>query len=629
MHFIGVNDEMHVKNLVFSISASYSSYTGEARSKATHGIELVVEVLTQCIESSIPTESLILVGTVQEHLKQVQNILTAQPSVMPVSRIDPTIRIAHTDVADRELASIIRRRTFDLENTIHAISNLRRKVEKNGELWAATDESRQKVFDWEARLCASDRATVQRAREIRDERSMSENPEFTSIVDALINKSEGNSAQAIRLLRDIQSPDARSVLLSILGEHCGARHALGRFHDVNPRANPDYLTGIGWRCWAIFLAREGRWEEAAKGLSDLPERISLDPALALFEGVVNAAMLVPDEYRDQVLDTFPVYDGIAPSIDHFAQQYHSRAMHCFQVAQRELQEFANTNLSTNIADWLTWISLMNPDAVERQLARADVARRMIDGEKAVRLMIFAWGFTIDFDEKKVRDYLQDRDDFGGLTNDEMLAQCLLFERILVPREYAEYLDAHFEQLIKFLPPATIVSLMLQALTRDGRKDRARAYLEENREVVGEETFAGMLRRIEALDASDAKVQLERRFNETGSLIDLANLISHFRSIEDDDSLRPLLFKRFEMTRTINHARELVAFLATQSTKDFHAILQLLDENPTITNQDAEMTQLKVQALLMAGRFSEAKKLNDSLLNKHGVGSGEQEQQHSI
>ena len=69
-----------------------------------------------------------------------------------------------------------------------------------------------------------------------------------------------------------------------------------------------------------------------------------------------------------------------------------------------------------------------------------------EGTKAVELILFAWTFIIPFNVEPLKQYLDQRKQFGGLNEHELLAQGLLFERSMSPRDLVIYLEQHGTRL---------------------------------------------------------------------------------------------------------------------------------------------------------------------------------------
>ena len=201
---------------------------------------------------------------------------------------------------------------------------------------------------------------------------------------------------------------------------------------------------------ALNLAKVGRWDEAVKRLfrlESLWEQLSI---LAFVEGLLNAAMLLPDDFRKTVLDTIPLNKDISSILGSEAESHHDRAVTCFEFAEQNLKEIVDRELIEFIADWRLWLRLMDPSGTHVESTRNEISQNMLDGKRAVGLMRFVWAFGIEFDEKPLREHLEERKQYGGLDSREILAEFLLSEQSLNPREFFTYLEQHEESLSSVL-----------------------------------------------------------------------------------------------------------------------------------------------------------------------------------
>ena len=203
---------------------------------------------------------------------------------------------------------------FDFEDAVARVRVLWRRVEQ-GDLAVAPERARNSVCYWATRLLAASAATVADAREIRQALPEAYGAGELRIVDALLKSAEDDGDGATQMLRDVISPSARSVLFGLLHRFRGPEAALQWFDDAHPNSDPDHFEALGWREWSVCLAKSARWEEAAEGLKALASASGWVPALAMLEGTVNAALLLPAERRGLALEGLPTYMGIRPNLE--------------------------------------------------------------------------------------------------------------------------------------------------------------------------------------------------------------------------------------------------------------------------------------------------------------------------
>ena len=392
----------------------------------------------------------------------------------------------------------------------------------------------------------------------------------------------------------------------------GEQAALEWCADLRPDESPEYFTPNGWREWAVGLGRVGKWREAAEGLRAVASNSEWNPGLAMIEGVVNAALLIPEEHRKLVFHGAPTYAEVAPNLGSEAKAWHGRARECFGHVVRCLSGMASKGLSECLADWRTWVELMDPVAARADLARSKVRERLEGGHLDAGLVSLAWAFGIEFDAVKLRVRLNRHDRLGGLGDEERLAECLLNHRSMSAREFATYVEGRMERLDQVMSKSVTTAMLFEALLEDGQIERARAMVEKRRHQVDEDLAARMVAALGAYGGMDPRANLEAIYRQSDELVDLKNLIGHLMTVNDRKALRPLLRVLFNREPTLEHAFQVVRFLS-HPPADNEAILEFLEAHPTVSEESEDMKSALAWALFGMGRIAESRRINDSLL----------------
>ena len=594
------------------LAQSYAERTGETLKLADGPIDVVVAILVAGYIASIRSDLLPMAGMVQGVSKQVSEVSEQLHEIRTLPLTDPITQQAHTEKATQELDQILVLRAFDLPRARKNIQELWARVNNEGALAAASDSVKNKILFWATRLCASYPDTRDLARQLRAQlRQVDTNIEL-SIIDALLAVGEGNEKEALRLLRDHDDPDFRTVFFSVLSQFRGESDALNWFQQQDGHNNPQFFTSVGWRNWALYMAKEERWEEACQRLIKFESFWSEMPALAVIEGVINAAMLLPKDYREKTLETVPLFQSVASHLVAQAENHHSRATICFKFAEQNLQDIADHKLARFISDWRLWLRLMDPNVTNSNDIRDEIRQNMEEGAKAVELILFAWTFNIPFNVEPIKQYLEQRKQFGGLNEHELLAQGLLFERSMTPREFIIYLEQYGPHLSKVMDPALVITMHVDALVRDGQTERARALVAEHVDDLGTDHSNRLFIMIDDNEGNDPREQLERLYRETGNFIDLQNLISYLKTIGDRTALQPLTRELFDRVPTVENANDVVRSFVDLSFFDHEAIMEFLETNHEVVEQSNDLKSAKAWALFHAGRLHESRKINDSL-----------------
>ena len=280
------------------LSRSYLNRTGEAPQLANGPIDVVVAILVAGYMASVPSDQRPFLGVVQNVTEHIDKRFDHLEESLPQAATDPITQKVHTDQVAQELSIILMVRAFDVLSARRAIQKLRDRVER-GDLAAANNPAKNKVRYWTARLCASDNETLALAKQLLKELRQTDPNMDLSIVDGLLAEADGDAAKAFRILRDHDDPDPRSVLFGLMVRSQGERAALDWFEQQDAHSDPQFFTPAGWMIWAVCMARIGKWKEAAKCFLSFESHWQNMPVLAFVEGIINAAMLLPDDHRER------------------------------------------------------------------------------------------------------------------------------------------------------------------------------------------------------------------------------------------------------------------------------------------------------------------------------------------
>ena len=595
------------------LAESYSRCTGEDSRLAEGPLDVVEAVLVTGYLASVPPEQKAIAGMVQQ-LSSDQDHGFSRIEQLLQGFDDQVTRQAHTEKTERELDRIRVLRTFNPDRARERIQELCRQVAEMGDLRATSDSAKSRVLYWGARLCASNRATVASAKQLRDElRSIDLNRDVT-VIDALIAEAEGNLDKALQLLRDRDDPEFRTVFFVVLERSQGVRAALAWCEDLDARHDTQFFTLDGWKCWAIGMAQEDRWEEAAQQLLGFEPSWPQTPALAFVEGVVKAAMLLPDDQRGMALASLPLYLGISPSVGTEADGYHARATTCFKFVDEALKDITDNDTARAISDWRLWLRLMDPDPQRRTGACDEIRGQMEDGTTAVQLISFVHTFQIPVNLEPLKRYLERRKQLGGLVNDdELRAECLVAQQSMRPADFVDYSEQHNERLKKVVPVAMLATMQVCALVEDGHTQRARALVRRRATDLGDAQCKRLTTMIEGKEGKDPREQLERQYRETGSLADLQNLVDHLKERGDRKALAPLAKDLFRQHKTVEHASDVVWSLGGPLSFDHDTIIEFLEANADILAQSDHLKAAKAKALFRAGRYGDARRVNNDLV----------------
>ena len=472
-----------------------------------------------------------------------------------------------------------------------------------------------RLIYWTARLLAADPSALPYARELRTRLEHTSTQSPLAIIDALIAHSDGDNDLALSLLRDANDPDSRSSLLALLADTRSAQFAVDWSNEQNKHSDPKFLTAFGWTNWAICSAELELWEPAAKQLLAVEHLWDASPRLPFVEGAINAAFLLPEDYRNSVLQGVPLYPGIETAQGSLAQAHHARSTACFQAAAQTIHNAPDSDFAKLIAQWTLWLRLADPNVNNASSARSEIQQRMSIGSDAAELIVFAVTFEIPFESHPLQRHLYNCKQFGGLDDNDLIAEFMLARTSMSPRRLYSYVEQHHTRLSKVLSPAFLLDTQVDALMADGQTHRARTLIEANTPIVDAEHLARMNLAIDAKEGIDPRTHLEDLYRQTGRTVDLQNLASYLSSVGDATALRPLTLELFRRVQTVGNALNVVTCLTDPLLSDYPAVLCFLETNRDLVHHSPDLASANAWALFMAGRLDEAKQANDSLLSQ--------------
>ena len=602
------------------LAESYSNHTGEEIQLAEGPIDVITAILVAGYVASIPEDQRPLAGMFQElyghlnsrfdnlegnRLSDIQEFLTSQ---------FPLVQQSLTDHAERELSNILRFRAFNEDSSRDRLRELLRRIDE-GDLLGADNATKNRIRYWTARYCATEAETLPLARKLSKELRLANANLDLSVVDALIAERDGDVDKALRLLRGASTSDTQSALFNLLVRVRGENGAMEWFKAQAGRDNAQFFTPVGWINWAICACELQMWEEASDRLIILEDYWNEMPKLALIEGTINAAMLLPLDFRRMILEGVPLYHGMSANQGTAAEKRHSRATACFDFVKGSIKDTDQQTLIDFVRDWIVWLRLMHPrrDAVGD--ARDQIALRMQHGAEAVKAILFSYAFEIEFDAEPLRMYLEERRGLGGLEGQELLAECLLFEITMEPEDFINYLENNGFALSEVMPTQSLVGMYVEALVEDDQPpEKARDFIEKHGEL-DEENSDRLVIFIDADQGKDLRPQLEKRYKKTQNFVDLKNLIAYLKKEGDHEALQPFVGIQFSRAPTVESALDVVKCLSNPGNYDHSSIIAFLEENDDIAAQSDELQTEKALALFHAGRVVDARAINDSVLSR--------------
>ena len=223
-------------------------------------------------------------------------------------------------------------------------------------------------------------------------------------------------------------------------------------------------------------------------------------------------------------------------------------------------------------------------------------------------------FNISFNPKPLIQHLKQRETLGGLDKRERLAEFLLSGQSLNPHDRSQYLERHQESLGKIVSPSVLKGMYIEALLDDNQVKKARAILSRYEKDLEKEDVDRLTIMIDAHEGDDPRPRLELLYRQTGSFIDLRNLVLHLTHVNDREALLPFSLDLFERQKTVDNARRVVMCYDRSMSLDHQSIINFLEVNPNIVGQSDDLKEAKAVAYFQAGQLQDSREINDVLLS---------------
>jgi len=604
------------------LAARYADRTGEASEFAAAPIDAVVAILIAGALASLGPGNFFIAAMVQETrsdvISKIETLSAGIKEALEARPADELTTRAHTAECEQRLDRILRRRSLPMVNALAEIAELAERVgAERGDLRHCDATTRTRVLSWAARLHATSEASAQRAREFRRHLLTVHPIADTAIIDAWLDARGGDPVSGLQRLRDRDTADARSNVLSMLSTFEGSERAIAWLDAQLEAFGTDFasrtalLNGVGWRNAGAMLAEAGRWEDAARLLGAVgEEHVRQCPDLRYAEGVINAGLTLPEWLRrhaltmrilDQAVD---VLEGAEPAARR------DRAIALFEESAKLMRELGEDGRAAMADRWRVWLLLTDPKT--REEGRRMVSAAMTeDGARAVDYVDLAFAFRVEFDPVPLERYLKLRDLSGGLLPSELAARLALIRHTRPSGEAVKFLEEQREVLHGVLTPGGYAYLLVQKLIDDGQLDRAEETLNGHREIFGDD-FERMEDQIRARRGEDVLASLEKRYETTELDVDLLNLCENLRDpARDPEKLRRYALELFGRQRNVRNAHRVVeALLRLDHNAELATFLEACDD---LVGMDPDLASTTGWALFHAGRPNDARPIVDRLL----------------
>lgn len=429
---------------------------------------------------------------------------------------------------------------------------------------------------------------------------------------ARIAEGRGDIDQAIRILRDDESPEGRSVLLSMLAKHRGDDSAVAWLAEQNVSARE--LTALGVVTLCQIYLRQKNFDGVKQILNSLPDDLTAEnPYFFFLRAAIRFAAVLPSPEQAVALSGLPLDVRFARPILPDAQLAFEldasiADLHRFLPAAAELE----LNEAQRIARaHLTWCSLLHPH--RRQGALQQLRSDMNEPNRALSLLPFAFAYDTDtFDPTPIAQHLDKRDALGGLDNEELRAALVLRLHAGEPRSMLQLIGKYRAQFVTGFGKTGIASIEIHALALAGDVASAKALYEANKDALGDDALR-LEAEIAKAEGADPVEEYVRVYQTTKTPESLRALVGALIEKQDDRMIGPYTEELFQLTKDPRDVT--LAAKAYANSGDANNFMRVADAHPVVKDRDPILAGHYAWRLFHRGQLKEAKTAADDLARR--------------
>ena len=488
---------------------------------------------------------------------------------------------------------------FDLVS--FSLGLVRRMVE--GELSGGTDTVRSRALAWCVRFLSRAEELDKAEKYLKLAKELGTCQEI-DIADAFILSQRGDKKAALSTLASLDSPPSRSAAFIIVVHHDGPQEAVS------------WLTAAGID--SMNLDPEGKRfllgchleladSEAAQSCLDLLTDDDLQdvPVLHHMAAITHLLQAVPSELRAAVLNQPPFDARNFPLASDAGALEARRVARAHFVDASKIARALNLDRAATIADeYALWLELRDLD--ESEGAKIRLASKLRDSKSALRLVHLGLEFGIRLDLPAVEQEIERQVILkGGITYDTALARFSLLLTQNTPEDIANSIGRHFDELADYIDKKAMRSIQIEMFSKAGLLERAKECLEILRqEGLSEREESRLWNIIAEAEGTDPVKNRKARFEETGSLSDLASLVEELEIKRDWDGLCKYGDILFQKTGSLQDAERFSS--ALYNAKENERVVEFLRSKETLVAQSKHLPMIFCWSLYHEGALLEAR-----------------------
>jgi hypothetical protein len=420
---------------------------------------------------------------------------------------------------------------------------------------------------------------------------------------ARIAEAKGDVAGAISLLRDEKDADSRSTLLNILFRTRGPDAALAWLAEENIDVPDLTVNGVHTLCLCYLQRLDVESVRIALGKLT-PDQTKEGPYVLFLRAAVNLASVLPIPEHNLPLTGLPLEvmrarvvlpdAEAAARLDRAAADLGSFMPIAVTLGLREAKRLAE--------GYASWCELLHPYRKAAGLAR--LRSEMKDPKTALARLQFAFAYDREFRPDDVGQYLERREQLGGLDDSEIRAMLVLRLHGNDPGAIAALIARYRTKLEAAFPALPITSIEIQALAKAGDATSARLLLNANADEFSADSRAGLEVEVAKAEGADP-VQEDLRLYETTKTVEaLRSLLASVGRRGDHRAVARYSEELYQRTQDPQDiARAAQAFTNVGDSKEF---LRVMGAYPFLQGRDSALARRYGWELFQSGKLKEAK-----------------------
>jgi hypothetical protein len=464
------------------------------------------------------------------------------------------------------------------------------------------DEVRARALAWCARILSQGDTRDRAIELLKHSREIMPTPDAELAEVFLLPKEK--KTEALQTLAKLNSLEAKSAMQRIVSNAAG--NTAGYEWAEAAGLTVDSFDPEGKFLFIMNALISHDWDLALSSSEKITEA-DFDDCPALLHGVAMSLLVstIDPDLRAVTLsqvpfdvDTFP----LSSMPDDLAKRKKARDYF------RRISDFATSvgiAQASNVAsDFALWLDLRNPEA--EMAAVEELKLSMGDDAEVIRRVNFAIRFGLKVDAKAIEARLdQSLAMTGGLgTSDEAFARFSLAFLQKGPKEIAEYVARHREQLKAHIQRTTIVLLEVEVLAKAGMIDSAKERL---REAIADglpaREQASLNRLIAELGGADPIAGRRAQYEERKDLPSLATLVDGLEKANLQQDLRPYAEELFQRTNSIEACERVARCL--NDLAEYDELAKFMAVNKALVVQSKYLKTLEAWTLYREGDYEGA------------------------